>query len=97
MSDTPDDQVTLTVVVRGRVQGVGFRFSARSRARKLNLTGYVRNEPDGSVRVVCEGPRERVEQFKRWLRQGPPGAHVTDLDTREEPYRGQFRTFSVEA
>lgn len=98
MADTSNNNaVALSAVVHGRVQGVGFRFSARSRARKLNLTGWVRNEPDGTVRIMCEGSRERVEQFKAWLREGPPGAHVTHVDAREEPYRGQFRTFSVEA
>jgi acylphosphatase len=97
MSDSDNDAVGMTAVVHGRVQGVGFRFSARSTARKLNLTGWVRNEPDGTVRVTCEGSRENVQRFKQWLHQGPPGAHVSKVDAREEPYRGQYRTFSVEA
>jgi acylphosphatase len=64
------------VVATGRVQGVGFRmFVARVAARHA-LTGWVANEPDGSVRCVAEGPRDRLEAFVRELADGPPGAAV---------------------
>jgi len=74
------------VVVRGHVQGVFFRAEARDRARSLGLAGWVRNQPDGSVEAVFEGPRERVESMVTWCEHGPRGAKVTSADVRwEEP------------
>ncbi|HEY5626256.1 MAG TPA: acylphosphatase [Dehalococcoidia bacterium] len=72
----------LRAIVRGRVQGVGFRDYAETRARSLGLTGYVRNLADGrSVEVVAEGERHDLERFTDYLRKGPPGAHVTVVET----------------
>jgi acylphosphatase len=74
------------VVVRGRVQGVFFRAEAQSRARSLGVDGWARNERDGSVLAVFEGPRERVESMVEWCRRGPRGAHVDAVDAAwEEP------------
>lgn len=67
--------------VVGRVQGVGFRHFTTQQARRLGVDGWVRNEPDGSVRVVAEGPREALDAFLDRLRQGPSGARVTDVDS----------------
>lgn len=74
------------VVVRGRVQGVFFRAETRDRARSLGLTGWVRNNADGSVEAVFEGERERVESMVEWSRRGPSHAAVDDVDVAwEEP------------
>jgi acylphosphatase len=74
------------VVVRGRVQGVFFRAEAQARARSLDVAGWIRNEADGSVQAVLEGPRERVESMVDWCRRGPRGARVDDVDvTWEQP------------
>ena len=74
------------VVVRGSVQGVGFRYATVSRASSLGLGGWVGNRPDGSVEAVFEGPRERVESMVGWCRRGPSGARVDDVETySEEP------------
>lgn len=81
--------------VRGRVQGVGFRYATERRARALGLTGYVRNEADGSVLVVAEGVPERLGQLLDWLRRGPPGARVAAVQHHAAAYRGEFRRFSV--
>lgn len=62
--------------VRGRVQGVGFRWWTRSQARRLRLVGTVRNCSDGSVEVQASGPPERIAELRRLLTQGPPGAQV---------------------
>jgi len=67
------------VVVRGAVQGVFFRVEARDRARSLQLGGWVRNAPDGSVEAVFEGEDERVESMVDWCRRGPRGARVDDV------------------
>lgn len=67
-------------VIDGRVQGVGFRYFTVRRAQSLGLTGWVRNREDGhSVEAMAVGPRERLEQFRRALATGPPGAHVTSI------------------
>jgi acylphosphatase len=66
----------LHAVVRGRVQGVGFRYTTQSEARRLGLAGWVRNLVDGCVEVEAEGPAEDLATFLSFLRAGPPGAHV---------------------
>ena len=68
------------------MQGVYFRGEARARATSLGVAGWVRNERDGSVAAVFEGPRERVESMVDWCRRGPRGAEVDDVDVAwEEP------------
>jgi acylphosphatase len=70
-------------VVRGRVQGVGFRWWTRGRARELGLVGEVRNRPDGTVEVIAAGAADRLERFRGLLRRGPTSARVEDV--HEEP------------
>ncbi len=82
--------------VHGIVQGVGFRFSAINQARRLGLTGYVRNMPDGSVEVVAEGLGEQLERLRAWLKKGPPSAVVRRVDHRYLPYSGVYGNFSVD-
>jgi acylphosphatase len=62
------------------VQGVGFRWSAVREARQLGLRGWVRNADDGSVEVEAEGTPSALEDFLAWLRRGPPGAFVDDVE-----------------
>ena len=74
------------VRVRGRVQGVGFRYAAVSRARSLDVAGWVRNTSDGSVEAAFEGDDERVESMVAWCRRGPAGADVERVEVEwEEP------------
>jgi acylphosphatase len=63
-------------VVHGRVQGVGFRYFVLREARRLDLDGWTANEPDGSVRVVADGPREALDVLLEALREGPPASIV---------------------
>jgi acylphosphatase len=63
----------------GRVQGVGFRYSAADEARRRQLTGWVRNLDSGAVEAVFEGARGAVEGMLRWCDDGPPGAFVRDV------------------
>jgi acylphosphatase len=83
------------ILVRGRVQGVYFRASTRDEAQRLGLTGWVRNEPDGSVRLVAEGPRDALESLERWCHHGPPSAHVEDVSATWSAAEGRFREFAV--
>ncbi|MEX0404526.1 acylphosphatase [Aquibium sp. LZ166] len=80
MSDTK----TVRVRVTGRVQGVSFRWWTRREALGLGLTGWVRNEEDGSVRALLHGAQDVVHQMLDRLRHGPPGARVDDVTVEEE-------------
>lgn len=82
--------------IRGRVQGVFYRESARTEALRLGLTGWVRNLTDGSVEAVAEGAPESIEAFVTWCHRGPPQARVTDVERAEDVARGEFTTFTVE-
>jgi acylphosphatase len=76
------------VRIRGRVQGVGFRYLAAQRARSLGVSGWVRNERDGAVSAAFQGPAELVESMLDWCRRGPAGSRVDDVAvTWEQPTR----------
>jgi acylphosphatase len=79
------------VIIRGRVQGVFFRAEARDRAASLDLGGWVRNNPDGTVEAAFEGERERVESMVEWCRRGPALAQVEDVEVAWEQPRGDSR------
>ncbi len=79
--------------IYGQVQGVFFRASTESEARRLGLTGWVRNRPDGSVEVVAEGPKATLEELAAWCRHGPPRAQVDRLDVEWSEASGEFSGF----
>lgn len=82
--------------VTGRVQGVGFRWWARTRAEALSLTGWVANDPDErSVTVVAEGQPERLDELERLLRIGPSSARVEQVEARRERASGAFDRFEI--
>lgn len=72
---------TTRLLIHGRVQGVWFRASAQRQATRLELTGWVRNLPDGTVEALASGDRVAVERFVAWCGQGPPGADVIRVET----------------
>jgi acylphosphatase len=85
---------TLHVRVTGVVQGVGFRWFVRERARRLSLAGWVRNLPDGTVEVAASGEEGQLELLRGELRKGPPGAQVEALEAMSggapEPVEAPF-------
>ncbi len=83
-------------IVRGRVQGVFFRAASQREARRLGLTGWVRNLSDGSVEVVAEGEDDRLKEFIQWAQRGPSAARVDRVDTRWRAYSGEFTDFRIE-
>jgi acylphosphatase len=90
------DAVLLRALVRGRVQGVGFRLFVVEEARRLGLSGFARNQNDGvSVEVVAEGPRENLEALLRLLRRGPSLSQVERVDTAWGAATGGYEGFSV--
>jgi acylphosphatase len=83
------------VVIRGHVQGVGFRVSCQRQAVALGLTGWVRNRWDGAVEALFEGPQEAVDAMLRWCHRGPPAADVTSVEISGLPLEEPRRSFSV--
>jgi acylphosphatase len=85
----------LDATVHGRVQGVGFRYFVVRRATDLALTGWVANEPNGSVRCVAEGPRAALEMLLDALQDGPAGALVDRVSSHWGIAMGTWQTFGV--
>ena len=83
------------VVITGRVQGVGFRYSAFAEAVRLGLKGWVRNTYDNRVEGVFEGDDEIVNSMLNWCRSGPSMAHVTHVEVDKLPYKGEFESFRI--
>ena len=86
----------VTITVHGRVQGVFYRDSTMRMARELGIAGTVRNLPDGSVRIVAQGPPKALEDLIRWAREGPPAAVVTDLESVYEAPEPGVSDFTVQ-
>ncbi|WP_263786169.1 acylphosphatase [Salinibacter grassmerensis] len=81
--------------ITGRVQGVGFRNFTQRRARRLGVTGWVRNEPDGSVRLEAEGPTDALESLVEAVHQGPRMARVQEVDADWSDADDEFEVFQV--
>jgi acylphosphatase len=90
-----DSLARLDATVRGRVQGVGFRYWVVRRATDLGLVGWVANELDGSVRCVAEGPSSALDRLEGLLRTGPTGAIVEDVQLVRMPATGSMAGFGV--
>lgn len=82
------------IQVYGRVQGVGFRYSAQKKARSLSLKGWVENRPDGSVGTAVEGEEKDCQEYIRWCREGPGYGWVEKIEVNEKEPAG-FRNFKV--
>jgi acylphosphatase len=83
------------LVVMGRVQGVAFRQSTLDQARRLSLSGWVRNRDDGAVEALAEGERAKVEALVTWCRHGPPLARVAGVRVDWEEPRGDLAAFDI--
>jgi acylphosphatase len=83
------------ITVHGRVQGVAFRFYTQSQARQLGVTGWVRNNADGTVRILAEGTRAELETFLAWTGRGPDHARVDRQDTHWSEASGRFQEFNI--
>jgi acylphosphatase len=73
------------LIILGRVQGVGFRYSMIEEAQRLGVTGWVRNRRNGTVEAVVDGAPDAVDAVLAWARSGPRGARVTDIQVSEVP------------
>lgn len=86
----------LDIKIYGQVQGVFFRYSAKDKADELVVTGFARNEPDGTVYIEAEGEKEGLDKFLEWCQQGPGAATVRKVDFTYGSEIKNFKNFSVE-
>jgi acylphosphatase len=91
-----ENKQRMRLSVTGRVQGVGFRnHTVKNASRLQGVTGWVKNESDGSVTVVAEGPPDQLDQLKQAVEEGPSFANVESItENRKEP-TGEFSSFEV--
>ena len=89
------DEIKLVVVFGGRVQGVGFRFTAETLARTFQIRGFVRNEWDGTVRLEAEGARGKLEAYLAELQGSRLGRYITDTHCEWQPASGAFAGFEI--
>ena len=85
-----ESALRLDLVIQGRVQGVGYRYSAKMKAESLGILGSVQNLSDGSVFVTAQGEMEAMDNFVKWCYKGPPGAIVRNI----EKVQGKTEEFS---
>jgi len=84
----------LAITIQGRVQGVGFRFSAVHKAQELDIKGFIKNKSDGTVYIEAEGEPGPLNDFVNWCWQGPPTARVENVTKQEMPVQ-DFTRFGV--
>lgn len=90
------ERVRMRAIVKGIVQGVGFRYFTVYQAQRIGgITGYVRNLRGGNVEVVAEGEKDKLEQLLVQLRKGPTGARVTGVNVFWEQPTGEFTNFDI--
>ena len=82
------------IIVHGRVQGVGFRYSAQHAAQSNGIKGFVKNLPDGTVYIEAEGKIEKLNEFIAWCRKGPSFAYVSDIKIEEGEVK-DYKFFDV--
>jgi acylphosphatase len=85
---------TISIIVKGKVQGVYYRQTTQEKAMALGINGTVRNLPDRSVKILATGTKEQLDKLLAWCRQGPSRAEVSDIEWKEEELRS-FHDFRV--
>ena len=86
-------QETLKVLVKGRVQGVGYRASTVRQAHLQGISGWVRNQEDGTVQALIQGSPDQIDRMLEWMRHGPPAARVDELNTETEHGERRYDRF----
>ena len=94
-SGLPLKMIRIDAIVRGSVQGVGYRYFVIDRAEELGIVGYARNLPHGDVEVVAEGDRTSLESFIAVLKQGPYSASVSEVKVERTAATGEFSFFGI--
>ena len=83
------------LIVYGRVQGVFFRHNTKKIADRLNLKGWVKNNPNNTVEIAAEGNDEALDTLINWCRKGPIGAKVERVDIEKERFKKEFISFNI--
>jgi acylphosphatase len=89
------ESISVRLLIRGKVQGVYFRFNMHQVAKKNSVVGWVRNLPDGNVEALLEGNKEDVNQVVEWSRMGPENAKVDEVKVEYGQYVGEYNDFIV--
>ena len=88
-------QVRAHIFISGDVQGVFFRRTAKAQAEKLGVVGWIRNRNDGSVEVVAQGEKDKVDKFIEWCKKGPPFAKVENMEVEWRKNIEDFEEFEI--
>ncbi len=88
-------QVCAHIIVKGMVQGVGFRYFVHKRATQIGLTGYAKNLENGNVEVKAEGERSLIEELIKEIKVGPRMSHVSDIFVDWKPFEQNFTEFTI--
>jgi len=83
------------IVVKGRVQGVAFRYSAQKKAQQLAISGYAKNLPNGDVEILAQGEKTNINQFIEWCKEGPPVANVDRVEIAWQNIEQKFSDFDT--
>lgn len=83
------------IIVSGRVQGVGFRYSTYNKAKELNINGWVKNTFDGKVEAMLEGDENNIREMLSWCGKGPSMAFVSNIEILEQPYIEEYKEFTI--
>lgn len=83
------------ITVTGDVQGVFYRHHAMKKAKDLGIKGWIRNEADGSTRMMVEGDNDALKEFVDWTWEGSPMSDVSNVDVEERDYTGEFESFEI--
>ena len=89
-------EAAVRAIISGLVQGVGYRYYAVGNARRLGLTGYAKNLPDGNVEAYAEGERDLLDEFVKLLRVGPVAADVSGVSVKWAKPSGRYKGFGIE-
>ncbi len=85
----------ISIIIRGRVQGVSFRYETKFQAKALGLTGWVKNASQDTVEVLAEGEEENLKELARWCAHGPTRSRVDKIDFKWSPKTGEFSSFEI--
>ncbi len=83
------------ITVRGRGTGVFFRAATQREAKRLGITGWVRNRNDASVEILAEGEEDSIKEIVSWAHHGPTAARVENVDVRYRSYSGEYSDFRI--
>ena len=89
------EKARISILIKGQVQGVFFRYETKKEAEKLELTGWVKNNNDGTVEVLAEGDKVNLEKLVEWCKSGPDSARVENVEIKWLPYTGELMKFEI--